>query len=298
MMPARQTVRLRVVLEQRHWRNHRTFCAEYEKAALSVDPRLSGTAPSRAQLHRWLSGELNGLPYGDHCRVLEKMFPEWSARQLFESVTANDIPHPMVNRSSVAGKEENVRHLDVGLIEESDQVVIKNCGIKMAGIAKFYPDFVDVGDDWETLFASSPVLDVTIMYGATWRNTYRKHLQAMARRPEGRIRVILPNPSVDSTLIQTYAQTIGIAPKDFCGRVQAAITDFSSMEPRRHVEVYLTDKAFRHAVYMFADHAVLALYALCGERIPTPALLVAEGEMLSFLRVDFDFLIEQSDRVC
>jgi hypothetical protein len=93
MMPAeQQPVRLRVLLEQRHWRNHRTFCTEYEKAARSVDPQLSGTASSRAQLHRWLSGGLSGLPYGDHYRVLERMFPEWSARQLFESVRADEIP--------------------------------------------------------------------------------------------------------------------------------------------------------------------------------------------------------------
>lgn len=69
------------------------------------------------------------------------------------------------------------------------------------------------------------------------------------------------------------------------------------MEPCRHVEVYVTTMAFRHAVYLFSRHAVLALYALCGERIPTPAMLVSEGELLSFLRIDFDRLIEQGDRI-
>lgn len=87
-------VRLRVLLERRHWQNHRTFCREYDKAADSVDPRLRGTGPSRAQLHRWLSGELKGLPYGDHCRVLEVMFPEWSAAQLFEAVTPDELVRP------------------------------------------------------------------------------------------------------------------------------------------------------------------------------------------------------------
>src|SRR5262249_9309501 len=77
-----QSVRLKVLLRKRHWQSYRTFCAEYDKVARSVDPRLIGTAPSRAQLHRWLSGELKGLPYGDHCRILEKMFPGWSADQL------------------------------------------------------------------------------------------------------------------------------------------------------------------------------------------------------------------------
>jgi hypothetical protein len=41
-------------------------------------------------LGRWLSGELKGLPYPDHCRVLEKMFPGWTIEQLFEELDADD----------------------------------------------------------------------------------------------------------------------------------------------------------------------------------------------------------------
>jgi hypothetical protein len=90
-----QPVRLRVLLQQRHWQNHRTFCREYDKAARAVDSQLRGTAPSRAQLHRWLSGELKGLPYGDHCRILEKMFPEWSAAELFEPSPTDELSRPI-----------------------------------------------------------------------------------------------------------------------------------------------------------------------------------------------------------
>lgn len=88
-MPARPT-RLRALLRERHWQSYQTFCAEYEKAAKAVDPRLQGSAPSRAQLHRWLTGELTGLPYGDHCRILEQMFPGWSAAQLFSAADADE----------------------------------------------------------------------------------------------------------------------------------------------------------------------------------------------------------------
>lgn len=193
-----------------------------------------------------------------------------------------------------------IHSIEVGsaAIKESQEVFAdRNLGIDEPGIAKFYPDFVDVGADWESLFASSSTLDLAIMYGATWRNTYRKHLHAIAGRPDGRIRVVLPDPSADSISIALYAQTLGITSEDLRGRVDAAIADFRSMEPRRHVEIYVTTMAFRHAAYVFADRAVLALYALCSERIPTPALLVSEGGLLSFLRMDFDRLIEQSDRV-
>jgi len=77
-------VRLKALLQERRWQTYRTFQREYDKAARSVDSALVGGWPSRAQLGRWLSGELKGLPYPDHCRVLEKMFPGWSAEQLFE----------------------------------------------------------------------------------------------------------------------------------------------------------------------------------------------------------------------
>lgn len=104
--------RLRVLLEQKHWQNHRTFAREYDKAARSVDPQLRGTAPSRAQLYRWLSGELKGLPYGDHCRILEKMFPEWSATQLFEAIPIDEMSSPMINTSRTA--EDQPKELGEG----------------------------------------------------------------------------------------------------------------------------------------------------------------------------------------
>jgi hypothetical protein len=74
---------LKVLLREKHWQNYSTFCAEYDKAARRIDPDLAGRYPSRAQLHRWLTGAVRSLPYADHCRVLEEMFPGWTAEQLF-----------------------------------------------------------------------------------------------------------------------------------------------------------------------------------------------------------------------
>ena len=118
-------------------------------------------------------------------------------------------------------------------------VLDRNFNIGGPGIVKFYPDFVDIGGDWEPLFASSSTLDLAIMYGATWRNTFRKHLHAIAGRPDGRIRVVLPDPSVESALIELYAHTLGITSSDLRERVQAAIADFRAMEPFHHVEIYI-----------------------------------------------------------
>ena len=78
---------LKLLLRDRHWQNYGTFCAEYDKAAARIDPDLVRSSPSRAQLHRWLTGLLRSLPYPDHCRVLEEMFPGWTAEQLFQRAT-------------------------------------------------------------------------------------------------------------------------------------------------------------------------------------------------------------------
>ena len=73
---------LELLLRERHWQNYGTFCAEYDKAAARIDADLAGSVPSRAQLHRWLTGSIRSLPYPDHCRVLEEMLPGWTAEQL------------------------------------------------------------------------------------------------------------------------------------------------------------------------------------------------------------------------
>jgi hypothetical protein len=97
---------LKLLLRERHWQNYGTFCAEYDKAATRIDPGLAGTCPSRAQLHRWLTGLIRSLPYPDHCRVLEEMLPGWTAEQLFQPASpgllhlSGRIPSPRTEPGS------------------------------------------------------------------------------------------------------------------------------------------------------------------------------------------------------
>jgi len=75
------TTLLKELLRQRHLK-YETFRAEYERTAAQIAP--DDVAPSKAQFYRWLSGQLrSGLPYPDACRVLESMFPPWTAADLF-----------------------------------------------------------------------------------------------------------------------------------------------------------------------------------------------------------------------
>jgi len=75
---------LKDLLVRQHRQKYETFCQEYDRAASTLGEDLRGTQPSRAQYYRWLSGQLKGgLPYPDACRVLEAMFPDWTAADLF-----------------------------------------------------------------------------------------------------------------------------------------------------------------------------------------------------------------------
>jgi len=82
-MDTRPTL-LKMLLTQQHLQRYESFRAEYVRAASQLAPELSDTAPSRAQYYRWLTGQLKGgIPYPDACRVLEDMFPPWTANDLF-----------------------------------------------------------------------------------------------------------------------------------------------------------------------------------------------------------------------
>ena len=88
---------LKMLLHQNHWQKYAVFCTQYDRAAQQLDRDLVHSYPSRAQLHRWLSGSVRSLPYPDHCRVLEEMFPGWTAEQLFSPCPPDTPPtngHP------------------------------------------------------------------------------------------------------------------------------------------------------------------------------------------------------------
>lgn len=156
----------------------------------------------------------------------------------------------------------------------------------------YRPDVVDINDDWNRLFTTAARLDLAIMYGATWRNTYRKHLTRIAT--DGRLRVILPDPADNSPVLPIYAHRLDVPPTQVAELIRAAITDFTSLGP--NVEIHLADVVFTHAIYLFDTGAVLALYAMCCQRIPTPALIFSPGQFTDFVHTDLNQLLAHHTR--
>lgn len=96
-----QPTLLSVLLQNKGLHRYGSFCIAYDKAARALDGK-PGVAPSRAQFHRWLTGELRSIPYTDHCRVLEHMIAGYSASQLFAPCPDGVIPAPARAAESAA----------------------------------------------------------------------------------------------------------------------------------------------------------------------------------------------------
>jgi hypothetical protein len=76
-------IALRGLLEDRHLHAYSEFVAEYNRRAREVGVPRQAAPPTKAQYYRWLGGEIQNLPRGYHCAVLERMFPGWTAKELF-----------------------------------------------------------------------------------------------------------------------------------------------------------------------------------------------------------------------
>jgi hypothetical protein len=98
----RQPTVLAVLLRGKGQDRYGSFRASYDKAARRLDPSHGSSPPSRAQFHRWLTGDLRTLPYPDHCRVLEHMLAGYSARQLFQPCPTEGAPAPAADASRAA----------------------------------------------------------------------------------------------------------------------------------------------------------------------------------------------------
>jgi hypothetical protein len=110
-----QPTLLAVLLEDKGLNRYGSFRAAYEKAARSLDRQRCGTPPSRAQFHRWLTGDLRGLPHVDHCLVLEHLVTGYTAGQLFQPCP--DRPASLLAHAGTAAADDMSLPLTAGTAE-------------------------------------------------------------------------------------------------------------------------------------------------------------------------------------
>ena len=165
----------------------------------------------------------------------------------------------------------------------------------LSGIIRYYIDFVDIVEDWLDLFKNSACLDLLVMYSSTWRNTYLKHIRDVLAKPKGRLRVILPAINEKHPLLKVYAERLDVTTKVLSARIRDSMNEFCDLSKFGSVEIYSSTRYFNHACYLFDTGGVLAMYSYQSGRVLTPAFVLQEGELLNFLRKDFEWLVSEQN---
>lgn len=127
------------LLRERHLHAYSDFSAEYRRIAQEMGFRHA--PPTKAQYYRWVAGAIHNVPRGYHCLVLERMFPGWTAAQLFSPPETSGPTRPAA--PAAAGLEpdalsglwltgyvfENTRvHVDITTVTATQGgVTTRNC---------------------------------------------------------------------------------------------------------------------------------------------------------------------------
>jgi hypothetical protein len=214
---------LQILLHQRQWHRYGIFRAAYDDAARKIDRDLIGTAPSRAQLHRWTSGELKRLPYTDHCRVLEHMFPGWTADQLFgpcpDDALSGPARPPVADREMADVVAVFPTRADFTCTMPPDSLFdtardVRAAGLSLNLICQQYPDqrlhrLVENGAELRCLFLDP---DGDAIQAREREEGYTDHHLVMLTKLNievlSRLRDRLPDSAKDRLSIAVYDETI------------------------------------------------------------------------------------------
>jgi hypothetical protein len=148
---------------------------------------------------------------------------------------------------------------------------------------------------WADLFAESDQLDVFVSYARTWRNSNLTNLEGLARKKQGRIRVILPDP-FDERTADELARRFNLTIDETRRRIIEAATDYRAIKDRfpggAIIDCYFVQACPVTTMYIFSDRAVLSLHSHQRVRTDVPTLMVEQGKPLyTFLRAEFDALL-------
>lgn len=168
--------------------------------------------------------------------------------------------------------------------------------IAASGIERVTDQYLDEVQ-WRDLFDGVNRLDIIVAYASTWRNAQRRNLEEAARRPGGRIRIVLPDPRDEST-VTVLADRFSMTTDVLRQRIYEAIDDFRSFSRSGGAEVDVRvrrgDLVF--SCYRFDSRAVVTLYSHARmRRTSVPTFVAAEGSLFRFLYEEIKAIIEQSE---
>jgi hypothetical protein len=163
------------------------------------------------------------------------------------------------------------------LVEEVMAIANLSEEVKHAGIRRILRDFYDL--DWKKILSSNHRLDVFFTYARTWRNRHYEELELLARNPNAKVRIIVPDPN-DDTLVNELAnrfdnQDPGDLRATIEGSVEAFKKIFSGADAKAEFSVWYCKTTPVYSFYCLDDEIIFAVYKHHkGRTTKVPAFIV------------------------
>jgi hypothetical protein len=166
--------------------------------------------------------------------------------------------------------------------------------IDEAGVSRITDSFQSEKLDWASYFRATNNLDIFVSYARSWRNTYLEELRRLARKKNARIRVVLPDPEDEQTVLE-LSRRFDYRPERLVNLIEEAKEEFDRLRSPSDgkVEVWYLPVAQTFSFYVFDQIAVMALYTHRRERLPVPTLVCDKGGwMHEYVRKEFDAMVD------
>lgn len=166
--------------------------------------------------------------------------------------------------------------------------------IDEAGVSRITGTFQSDELDWASYFRNVTNLDIFVSYARSWRNTHLEDLKQVARKKNSCIRVVLPDPEDEQTMLE-LSRRFAYDTDHLVNLIEEAKVDFEQLRSSSggSVEVWFLPVAQTFSFYIFDQIAVIALYTHRRERLPVPTLVCDKGGWLhAYVREEFDAMVD------
>jgi hypothetical protein len=240
---------------------------------------LKGGWPSRAQFYRWLSGDLIGLPYTDHCRILESMFPDWKVDQLFQ---AHDGGIEFIPEPPAPQKKTVTTPSTVPIAPEADQVVA------------FYPHRADTPKQlWMDLLVSAQE-EINLFANASLflPEENPEAIETLKKKAAGgvQIRILLGDPAHPAMELRGREERLFEA---IPGRIRMALAYYRPLVDIEGIEFRLHGTSLYNSIFRYDDQMLVNqhIYGTYGYIAPILHLRkVAGGDLFETYMKSFELV--------
>ncbi len=153
------------------------------------------------------------------------------------------------------------------------------------------------GADFSKLIRNANKLDIFVCYANTWRNSYEQDLRVLARKPNARVRLIVPDPT-NQRIIEELAHRFNAAnAQEIVDRIETAQREFKALftaaESSADFSIWTHHETPVTSFYRFDNVAVMTLYKHARGRGDTPTVIAERpGGLYSYIENEVDAMVK------